>query len=83
VYAALILQGLYHVPQVRMSIARWRPPMETPDAEFVAPPTSGEGPPTLSSLLGKLTSTHHLFRPAHVDIDRELYPYGPRCDLRT
>ncbi|KAI0252842.1 hypothetical protein BJV78DRAFT_271770 [Lactifluus subvellereus] len=42
VYAALIFQGLYHVPQVRKSIASWRPPPATPDAKFVSPPTSGE-----------------------------------------
>ncbi|KAI9513480.1 hypothetical protein F5148DRAFT_1302495 [Russula earlei] len=42
VYAALIFQGLYYVPQVRRSIARWRPQPESPNAEFVTPPTSGE-----------------------------------------
>lgn len=42
VYATLLFQGLYYVPQVRKSIARWRPRPERPDAEFVTPPTSGE-----------------------------------------
>ncbi|KAH9988118.1 hypothetical protein BJV74DRAFT_840135 [Russula compacta] len=42
VYAALIFQGLYYVPQVRRSIARWRPQPESPNAEFVSPPTGGE-----------------------------------------
>ncbi|KAI9464009.1 hypothetical protein BJY52DRAFT_1401276 [Lactarius psammicola] len=42
VYAALLFQGLYYVPQVRWSIASWRPTLETPGAEFVLPPTSGE-----------------------------------------
>ena len=49
VYAALIFQGLYYVPQVRRSIARWRPQPESPDAEFVSPPTSGEGPLSAAS----------------------------------
>ncbi len=48
VYAALLFQGLYYVPQVRKSISRWRPSPERPDAEFVTQPTSGEGP--LSSI---------------------------------
>jgi hypothetical protein len=61
VYAALVFQGLYYVPQVRKSIASWRPLPKTPDAEFVSPPTSGEGPPDLAVLVVKLTSTHHLF----------------------
>lgn len=43
VYAALLFQGLYYVPQVRRSIASWRPTLETPGAEFVLPPTSGGG----------------------------------------
>ncbi|KAI0299404.1 hypothetical protein B0F90DRAFT_1728429 [Multifurca ochricompacta] len=42
VYAALIFQGLYYVPQVRESIARWRPYLESPDVGLVSPPTSGE-----------------------------------------
>lgn len=41
VYAALLFQGLYYVPQVRRSIASWRPIPETPGAEFILPPTSG------------------------------------------
>ncbi|KAH9035003.1 hypothetical protein EDB85DRAFT_1945300 [Lactarius pseudohatsudake] len=44
VYAALLFQGLYYVPQVRRSIASWRPTLETPNAEFVLPLTSGEDP---------------------------------------
>jgi hypothetical protein len=43
VYAALLFQGLYYVPQVRRSIASWRPTPETPGAEFILPPTSGGG----------------------------------------
>ncbi|KAI0273871.1 hypothetical protein BGY98DRAFT_1090738 [Russula aff. rugulosa BPL654] len=42
VYAALLFQGLYYVPQVRKCVARWRPRPERPGAEFVTPPTSGE-----------------------------------------
>ncbi|KAI0267397.1 hypothetical protein BC834DRAFT_968906 [Gloeopeniophorella convolvens] len=41
VYAALVFQALFYVPQVRKSIASWRPTPETPEAE-AAPPTSGE-----------------------------------------
>lgn len=43
VYAALLFQGLYYVPQVRRSIASWRPTLETPGTEFILPPTSGGG----------------------------------------
>ena len=42
VYAALLFQGLYYVPQVRRSIARWRPQLQSGGETNTA---SGEGPP--------------------------------------
>ena len=65
VYAALIFQGLYYVPQVRRSIASWRPTLDTPDAEFILPPTSGGG---LLASLFVLNSYSLLPRLSHVDV---------------
>lgn len=42
VYAASILQGLFYVPQVRVRMASWRPPIPTNEVE-VAPPMNGPG----------------------------------------
>lgn len=57
-YAALILQGLFFVPQVRHAVAQWLPPSETSgeseDIRAVSPPSSGSGESLMIAIVHRL-----------------------------
>lgn len=58
VYAALVLQSLFFVPQIKEALASWRPSSSESDEEYITPPTSGEG----QSIAVSCISLSHIIR---------------------
>ncbi|OCH87159.1 hypothetical protein OBBRIDRAFT_827877 [Obba rivulosa] len=78
-YASLILHGLFFVPQVRMAIAEWRPPVSTPMTEGVvpevAPPKTGPGYIIWSML--EIFANMDLAQLSELNVDAAIAAFAP------